>query len=220
MKTKRPTSLEVAKLAGVSRSTVSFVLNGVEKANIGAATRARVLSAARELGYVPDAAARTLASGRTHTLGLLICHAAHLKVDAFIPQVLLGLNQASQRRGFRVIVEAVESEHPDAYTEFVRAKQVDGIVVLNPKKNDRRLQGLILEGYPLVILGTSELPQAFTVSTRDNLTSARRATEHLIRLGHTRIAHISYGGLEYQGPTSGFGGTSGRLQRPVSLTTP
>lgn len=59
MKTKRPTSLEVAKLAGVSRSTVSFVLNRVEKANIGAATRARVLSAARELGYVSDAAART-----------------------------------------------------------------------------------------------------------------------------------------------------------------
>lgn len=59
----------------------------------------------------------------------------HLKVDAFIPQALLGLNQASQQRGFRVIVEAVESEHPDAYAELVRAKQVDGLVVLNLKKN-------------------------------------------------------------------------------------
>lgn len=121
------------------------MLNGVEKANIGAATRARVLAAARELGYVPDAAARTLASGRTHTLGLLICLAAHL-IDAFIPQALLGLNQASQQRGFRVIVEAVESEHPDACAELVRAKQVDGLVVLNPKKNDRRLRDLDFGG--------------------------------------------------------------------------
>ena len=99
------------------------------------------------------------------------------------------------------------------------AKQVDGLVVLNPKKNVRRLRELILEGYPLVILGASELPQAHTISMFDNTVPGQRATEHLLGLGHRRIAHISYGGLEYRGPTSGFGGTSGgRLQRPVFLT--
>lgn len=207
MKLKRPTSLEVAKLAGVSRSTVSFVLNHVEKANIGAATQARVVAAALELGYVPDAAARTLASGRAHTLGLIICHAAHLQVDAFIPQALLGLNQASQQRGFRVIVEAVEDPaRPGAYTELVRAKQVDGLLVLNPRKNDAQLRGLVLENFPLVILGASELARAHTVSTPGNAVFARRATEHLIRLGHRRVAHITYGGLEYQGADERFRG--------------
>ena len=66
VKAKRPTSFEVAKLAGVSRSTVSLVLNGVVGASISAATQTRVLAAARSLRYMPDAAGRTLASGRTH----------------------------------------------------------------------------------------------------------------------------------------------------------
>ena len=98
VKAKRPTSFEVAELAGVSRSTVSFVLNGVAKANISAATQARVRDAARSLGYVPTAAGRTLASGRTNTLGLFICHAEHLQVDAFIPGALYGLNEVSQKK--------------------------------------------------------------------------------------------------------------------------
>lgn len=213
MKPKRPTSFEVAKLAGVSRSTVSFVLNGVGKANISAATQKRVLEAARELGYVPDAAGRTLASGRTHTLGLFICHAEHLQVDAFIPQALYGLNQVSQQHGFRVIVESVEDPaRPDAYLELVRAKQVDGLVVLNPRSNDAQLRQLVLEGFPLVILGASELPQAYTVSTADNSVAARRLTEHLIKLGHTRIAHITYGGLEYQGADERYQGYQQALE--------
>ena len=207
VKGKRPTSFEVAKLAGVSRSTVSLVLNGVAKANISAATQARVRDAARSLGYVPDAAGRTLASGRTHTLGLFICHAEHLQVDAFIPGALFGLNEVSQKCGFKVIVEAApDPAHPDAYLELVRAKQIDGLVVLNPRKDDRELAKLASENFPLVIMGASALPQAYTVSTADNTLPAKRLTEHLLELGHTRVAHISYGGLEYQGADERFQG--------------
>ena len=214
LKAKRPTSFEVAKLAGVSRTTVSFVLNGVAAANISAATQARVLEAARDLGYVPAAAGRTLASGRTHTLGLFICHAEHLQIDAFIPQALYGLNEKSRKHGFKVIVEAVEDPaKPDAYLELVRAKQVDGLVVLNPRSNDEGLRKLVLENFPLVIMGASELPEAYTVSTRDNSISAERATEHLIALGHTRIAHITYGGLVYQGADERFRGYRQALEK-------
>ncbi len=207
MKTKRPTSFEVAELAGVSRTTVSFVLNGVDKANISAATQARVLEAARSLSYIPAAAGRTLASGRTRTLGLFICHAEHLQVDAFIPGALYGLNEVSQKYGFKVIVEAIEDPaQPDAYLELVRAKQVDGLVVLNPRRGDRGLAKLTKEDIPVVIMGASELPQAHTVSTDNNSAPAKRLTEHLIKLGHTRIAHISYGGLEYQGADERYQG--------------
>ncbi len=200
VKAKRPTSFEVAELAGVSRSTVSLVLNGVVGASISAATQTRVLAAARSLGYMPDAAGRTLASGRTHTLGLFICHAEHLQVDAFIPSALYGLNEVSQKYGFKVIVEAVpDPARPDVYLELVRAKQVDGLVVLNPRRDDKELSRLTKEDVPLVIIGASGLPHAYTVSTDNNTAPARRLTEHLIRLGHTRIAHISYGGLEYGG---------------------
>lgn len=207
MKGKRPTSFQVAELAGVSRTTVSFVLNGVDKANISAATQTRVRNAARSLGYVPAAAGRTLASGRTHTLGLFICHAEHLQVDAFIPGALYGLNEVSQKYGFRVIVEAVpDPARPDAYLELVRAKQVDGLVVLNPRRNDKELSRVTKEDVPLVIIGASELPHAYTVSTDDRTAPAERLTEHLIKLGHTRIAHISYGGLEYQGADERYQG--------------
>lgn len=207
VKGKRPTSFEVAQLAGVSRSTVSFVLNGVAKANISAATQARVLAAARELGYVPAAAGRTLASGRTQTLGLFICHAEHLQVDAFIPGALSGLNEVTQQCGFKVIVEAVpDPARPDAYLDLVRAKQVDGLVVLNPRRGDKELARLAQEDFPLVIMGASELPHVHTVSTADNSVPAERLTEHLIGLGHTRIAHVSYGGLEYQGADERFRG--------------
>ena len=202
MKEKRPTSLEVAQRAGVSRSTVSFALNGVAAANISEATRARVLTAARELGYAPDAAARTLATGRTHTLGLLICHAEHLRVDAFVPQALHGIYREANRHGFRVIVEAVEDPYePDAYMQLVRAKQVDGLVILNPRHGDEQLSQLIREGFPLVVMGASNVSEAHKVWTSHNAAPARQATEHLIALGHTRVAHISYGGFEYQGAT-------------------
>ncbi len=199
---KRPTSLEVAQRAGVSRSTVSFALNGVAAANISAATRARVLEAARELGYVPDAAARTLATGRTDTLGLVICRAEHLRVDAFVPEALHGVYRVARERGFRVVVEALEDpDQPDAYLQLVRAKQVDGLVVINPRHGDKQLSGLVKGGFPLVIMGASEVFEAHTVSTSHNAAPAKGATEHLLGLGHTRVAHVSYGSFEYQGTT-------------------
>lgn len=88
----------------------------------------------------------------------------------------------------------------------MRAKQVDGLVVLNPRRGDAQLSELAREGFPLVIMGASEIPEVCTVSSRDNTLGARRAVTHLIALGHTRIAHISYGGLEYRGAEERFEG--------------
>lgn len=202
MTRKRPTSFEVAKLAGVSRSTVSFVINGVEKANIGAATRKRVLAAAQELGYVPFAAGRSLASGRTNTLGLIIYHAKHLQFDAFIPQLLYSVNSVAHAQGFQVIVEAIDNPgEQDPYRELVRSKRVDGLIVLNPRFGDKKLSELAHDEFPLVIIGASDVPETYAVSSTHNSRPAQHATEHLIHLGHTRIAHLSYGAFEYQGAT-------------------
>jgi len=197
MTRKRPTSLQVAERAGVSRTTVSFVLNDVAGMHISEVTRKRVLKAARELGYVPDAAARTLASGRTRTLGLIICHAEHLTVDAFIPQLLYSLNEASHQRGFEVLIEAVEDVgRPDAYLELVRAKKIDGLIVLNPRRDDTQLPKLIAEGFPIVVLGDLGQHQGYAVNV-DGQAAARRATRHLVSLGHRRIAHITFSPDQY-----------------------
>lgn len=81
----RVTSSDVAALAGVSCTTVSFVLNNVANNKVGAATRERVMRAAQELGYVPDAAARSLVSGKTGSIGLVVSYSSHILIDAFFP---------------------------------------------------------------------------------------------------------------------------------------
>lgn len=190
----RPTSQDVAREAGVSRTTVSFVLNDVE-AHISEETRKRVLKVARELGYVPDAAARTLASGRTRTLGLVLCNAQHLQVDAFVSQVLYSLNEVSRRYGFRVLVEAIEDVAQDeVYGELVYAKQIDGLVVLNPRSDDAQLPKLIAEGFPAVLIGSIKGLDAFSVV---HTSKASQAVSHLIALGHRDIAHITYAPRHY-----------------------
>ncbi|MBS3967193.1 MAG: LacI family DNA-binding transcriptional regulator [Truepera sp.] len=193
--TKRSTSQQVAKKAGVSRSTVSLILNNAPGMKFAERTRARVLQAALELGYVPDAAARTLASGRTGTVGLIVNHAEHLLVDAFIPQVLYSLIKVSHERGFRTLVETPEDvSQPEAYINLVRAKQIDGLVVINPRPNDEGLRQLNQEGFPLVTLGKLRDAGGYSVSHR---TGVREAMQHLIKLGHRRIAHITFAPLGY-----------------------
>jgi len=189
-----PTSEEVARRAGVSRSTVSVVLNNVTSIVIAEETRQRVLEAARDLGYVPSAAGRQLASGKSKTIGLLISYAEHLKVDAFVPQALYSLNETAHARGFRVLVEALEDvSRPGAYDTLVRGKQIDGVIVLNPRADDEELPELIDRGYPVVVIGHAEHPSSRAVDVDvDNVEAARLVTRHLIELGRTRIAHVPY----------------------------
>lgn len=191
---RRPkvTSQTVAERAGVSRTTVSFVLNDRD-AGIPEETRARVLRAAAELGYVPSAAAQTLASGQTRTLGLVVCHAQHLLTDAFLPQVIYGLTQVAKGRGYRTLIEPLEDVRaPHAYQELVRAKQIDGLLVLNPRADDRRLPELIDEGFPVVTIGRPPGGHGHSLDV-DNVAAAHLATAHLLGLGHRRIAHVGYG---------------------------
>lgn len=200
LKAKRPTSQQVAKRAGVSRTTVSFVLNNAPLGeNISTETRARVQQAALELGYVPDAAARTLASGQTRTIGLVIPDAHHLEVDAFIPQLLYSLTEASNQRGFSVIVEGVgHSGDRDTYRALVAAKQIDGLVILNPRLTDlgTSLPKLIDADFPVVFIGEMDHLNAYQVHQKPLMAAA---VQRLIDLGHERIAHITYAPITFQG---------------------
>src|SRR5213078_2224325 len=105
---RRITSQDVAKRAGVSRTTVSFVLNDVKEANISEETRQRVLAAAEELGYVPDAAAQALASGRTQTIGLILPKAQpHPRASSTHYRIIEGLLEITQQFGVRLLVDSV-----------------------------------------------------------------------------------------------------------------
>jgi LacI family transcriptional regulator len=200
-KKRRVTSQDVAERAGVSRTTVSFVLNRVE-ANISSATRQRVLDAAEELGYVPNAAARALARRQTHTVALvLIRESSHIASDAFLPSVMHGLISALRPAGFRLLLETVDSaDEPDIYLNLVRARQIDGIVLSGPRSDDQQLTELIESGFPVVLLGQLPGSDACFVDV-DNRCTARMAVEHLISQGHRRIACITNAPLMYTGAT-------------------
>ena len=210
---KRVTLKHVAERAGVSLTTVSLVLNRVPGSTIGAETQARVRAVAAELGYVASAAARTLASGRTRTVGLIICHGDHLVVDAFIPQTLFGMNQVAHALDLRVLVEAVEDvTRPDAYHELVRAKQIDGLIVLNPRSDDERLPQLVRDDFPVVALGVVPGCDPARVRT-DEERAARGAVEHLVRLGHERIGHITFAPDSYLATGARYRGYRAALEQ-------
>ncbi len=207
------TSRDVAERAGVSRTTVSFVLNDVPGANISEETRRRVLHAAEELGYVPDAAARSLASRRAHTLGLvLVRDPSQTAADPFLPQVIHGLTESTRRAGFHLLLEPVEDiSSPDTYIHLVRSKQIDGIILSGPRSDDQQLRALVDEGFPVVLLGQLPDHSACSVDV-DNRGAARRAVEHLIHLGHRRIGCITNAPREYTGGAERLAGYRDALQ--------
>jgi DNA-binding LacI/PurR family transcriptional regulator len=207
MSRRRITSHDVAKRAGVSRTTVSFVLNGVKEANISEETRRRVLAAVEELDYVPDAAAQALASGRSRTIGIVLSRAdPHPTADTPHFQIIEGLMGIARQFGVRLLIDSVgHADTADTYLDLARTKRIDGLILSTPRVDDHALHDLLNDGFPIVLLG--RLPDVKVCSIEfDNRGGARAATEHLLAQGHTRIGFIGYAPLAFTGVTERFFG--------------
>ncbi len=192
MSARRVTSQDVANHAGVSRTTVSLVLNDVQGIQISDETRQRVFDAARELGYVPEAAAQALARRRVKIIGLILTRTPHhLASDAFLTQILDGLIEVVRQHGMRLLIDIVDPQRQqEAYLELVRAKHIDGVILSGPRFDDKALQTLEEDSFPMVLMG--QLPGSSICSVDvDNRAAARMAVAHLIKLGHSRIACIT-----------------------------
>ncbi|MEV0369230.1 LacI family DNA-binding transcriptional regulator [Streptomyces sp. NPDC050636] len=186
-----PTIRGVAERAGVSKSLVSLVLQGSPR--VSDAKRQAVLEAIEELGYRPNAAARSLVARRTHTVGVLL---NDMRNPWFV-EVLDGLNSLLHAHGLRMLMADGRLDRR-AGQDFARTFQelrVDGIVVVGTLPDTAGLAE-VAERLPTVIAGNHEprLPRADIVANDDER-GARLATEHLIGLGHRRIAHIAGQGL-------------------------
>jgi DNA-binding LacI/PurR family transcriptional regulator len=191
-----PTSADVASRAGVSRTTVSFVLSGRSGVNIGVATRARVQAAARELGYHPHGPARQLAGRRSMTLGMVLRQTAQqVASDALLAETLHGLAGAARADGFRVLIEPL-APGEGTYADLLRSRRADGLVVSGPRADDQELGVLALEGFPIVLQGSRPDLDIPSVDV-DNRAAANQAVRHLLALGHRRIACISNAPLAY-----------------------
>ncbi len=189
---------DVAKEAGVSRTTVSFILNQNRAVNISQATRDRVLAAAQRLNYTPDAAALNLVTGRTLMIGLVVRQtAAQMSADAFIGPFIWGATQAIEPQGYHLLIHASQPDvPPSAYSALVRTRKVDGLLITSPLIRDPEIQALHDEGTPIVIHGAADLPGIPRVDV-DNAQGACAAVQHLLDLGHRRIGHISNAPFSY-----------------------
>ncbi len=199
MSGKRVTMQQVADRAGVSRTTVSFVLNNTPNVSIPAETRARVWKAAADLDYARDFAAHSLATGRSHTVAFVLRQKPdELLVNAFLGGILSGISQAIHPDNYHLLFYALGYDIPagSAYIDLVRSQRVDGLLVSGPIIDDLGLVELYNDGVPIVIQGTPDMKQLCSVDV-DNTASARTAVEHLLDLGHKRIAHITNGPTTY-----------------------
>ncbi len=182
----RPLMVDVARLAGVSHQTVSRVLN--DHPNVSPKTRAGVMAAIRDLGYRPNAAARTLVTGRTNTLGVI-----SFDTTLFGPaSMLYGIERAAHPAysvaicslpGFdrRSLLEAVD--------RFI-GQAVEGIIVIAPETTAVAALGGLATAIPLVAVGCGTNVPLPSV-TIDNVGGAAQATRHLLDLGHETVHHVA-----------------------------
>ncbi len=189
---KRTTARDVAEKAGVSRTTVSFVLNDVAGIRISDETRRTVLQAAADLGYHPDATARRMVSGRTRVLGFVLHQRPdQAYTDHFVPTVLNGFAQAASEQGYKVLFETIPpGEGAASFTSLLQERHVDGIALSGPRSDDHDLRNLHASGAPIVLLG--QLPGSnLSFVDVDNRGGAALATQHLLDLGHRQIGLIT-----------------------------
>ncbi len=175
---------DVAALANVSSQTVSRVING--KPDVAEETRRRVWRAARQLGYRPNTLARSLASRRSNTLGLLTCSVN----DDFRAEVIMGAEQEARSRGYLFVLTVTEG-NPDQLAimcNLMLERQVDGLLLLTPCPLTRQPLDcdlpIVTLAYPL------EGPHVINVDV-DNIDGSYQAARHLTSLGHRRIGVVA-----------------------------
>ncbi|WP_353827897.1 LacI family DNA-binding transcriptional regulator [Agromyces sp. SYSU T0242] len=182
---------EVAKLAGVSTATVSRALSG--RGHVSPTSKAKVEDAATKLGYVVSSNASSLASGRTRNVGVVIPFLNRW----FFSAVLEGAQRSLLRHGYDLTLYNLAGdgrERSSVFEHFLLRQRVDAVVAVSLELTEPEVQRLHDLGKPLVGVG-GPIPGVRTL-TIDDVAVARLATDHLIALGHRRIAHIG-GDLEF-----------------------
>jgi LacI family transcriptional regulator len=181
----------IASLAQVSRSTVSRVLNN--HPGVRSTVRQRVQQIIHEHNYAPQAAARSLASSRTSTIGVLIPRSAAVSLaDPFIASMIQALFEACAQQGYFGLLAMLTADmEPGFYDRILRSRHFDGVIMFSSDIDDPILPLLIKDGGPLVLIGRH--PYFVNVPSVDveNREGAREAVAHLIRLGHRRIGVIN-----------------------------
>lgn len=187
---QRITLREIAQIAQVDISTVSRAIN--DSPLLPRETKDMILAIAEKLNYFPNSLARGLVSQKSETIGIILPKIFFLQ-GPFFSQVLSGIEHASVKRGYSILIASATSKTKDKHFPFnlTRARRIDGMLIVNENKNIRNLTALKQEGVPFVFVNrfTAD-PQAPCVAPDDE-GGGRMATAHLVGLGHRRIGVIT-----------------------------
>ena len=206
----KPTSSDVAKAAGVSRSAVSFAFNSPQR--ISVATRERILAAATELGYTPNTLARMLQSGATNSIGVLLPQRlAQILENPYYARFLMGVGQICDQEGYTLLLSPPLQ---DSVLKAIPFAAVDGFIVCGLQTEGAEVVELERRGIPFVLTDSDQYENAPSVEV-DDLGGAREVTRYLLDLGHRRLAVLSID----PGPdvaTRGYRGPLGRRMNGIT----
>ncbi|MEU8355002.1 GH1 family beta-glucosidase [Nonomuraea sp. NPDC048882] len=189
---KRPTLETVAARAGVSRATVSRVVNG--ESSVSSSVRAAVMRAVREIGYVPNAAARSLVTRRTNAVALVLSvprqggDALTAAVVQSVVQYVTSLLEGAGKQITLMLADTAESHR--RIVAHVESGLADGVVLLPPDRGDTLAERLSRTEVPVVLLGKPPIASLVPYVDVDNAGGAGAATDHLVALGRRRIGMI------------------------------
>ncbi|MFI9471739.1 LacI family DNA-binding transcriptional regulator [Streptomyces sp. NPDC052492] len=188
------TLAEVAQHAGVSASTVSYVLSG--KRSISATTRQRVERSIRELGYHPNAGARALASSRSNVIALMV----PLRTDMYVPvmmEIAIAVATTARAHGYDVLLLTGE-EGPDAVRRVAGSGLADGMILMDVELDDERLPVLRASAQPAVLIGLPTDTTGLTCVDLDFKATGALCVDHLAERGHRDVAVIGEAPAVYE----------------------
>jgi len=184
---KRITSIEVAELAEVSQSTVSRVFSD-DSPNVATATRERVLQAAQELGYRPNAIARMMSRRESNIIGIVMAHIT----SPFYPYVLDKFLQRFQAIGKHVLLfTAAEGQSIDDILPLVLQYQVDGLIIASTTLSSAMVDECVRSGTAVILFNRIIKNSNISAVCSDNVTGGRNVADLLLDTGHKRLAYIA-----------------------------
>ncbi len=187
MAAQKVTSMEVARLAGVSQSAVSRVFT--PGASASKKTIEKVRQAAKQLGYRPNVLARAVVSGKSRIIGLVV---AYLN-NQFYPEALERLTNTLQERGYHVMIfmASNQAENVDSVVEELLDFQVDGIIAASVALSSTLYERCRTVGVPMVLFNRAQDDLTMSSVTSDNVAGGRKAAEFLLAGGHEKIGYIA-----------------------------
>jgi len=188
---KRVSIKDIANKVGVSTALVSYVLNGKEKeARVGKEMAKKIRKAAEQLNYQPNLIAKSLKSGKTHTLGLIVTDIS----NPFFSNIARIVEDEADRHGYTLIIGSSDenAEKSRKLIETMISRQVDGLIIVPAEGSEAQIERLVRDKFPLVLIDR-DFPGIQTNSvTSDNFNAAFEAVSYLCAHGYKRIGLVTY----------------------------